>query len=168
MPKSSLIPAALAPIATEGAAAKTIGTQNMGRYDSTIPTAVDDGDATLLLTDAYGVQQTTGHTAGAVHGTDNQSTGQTNKELIATPGSGLSLYITDIVISCGAVAGNIKFVESTASSPVDKIEVMYFAINGGAVINFKTPLKLTANKNFGYTSATMTTHSVTATGYAAP
>ena len=156
------------PVFIEGSAAKASGLQVAGRYDATIPTAVDDGDATLLLTDAYGALQTTGHVAAAVQGTDNQSTAQTNKEIIAAPGAGLSLYITDIIVSNGATAGNIKFVESTASSPVDKVEVLYFAINGGAPLCFKTPLKLSANVNFGYTSVTVTTHSVLVLGYAAP
>ncbi len=156
------------PVAIESEVAKTSGLQAIGRYDATIPTAVSDGEAALLLTDAYGVQQTTGHVANAFKAADNQSSAQTNTELQATPGAGLSLYITDIIVSNGAVAGNIKFVESTASSPVDIVEILYFAINGGCVINFQTPLKLTANKNFGYTSVSCTTHSVTVSGYIAP
>ena len=155
-------------VAVEDSAAKTAGLQAMGRYDATIPTAVGDGDATLLLTDAYGAVQTTGHVANAFRAAQNQSSAQTNTELVATPGAGLSLYVTDIIISNGATAGNVKLVESTASSPVDILEVMYFAINGGCVINLQTPLKLTANKNLGYTSVACTTHSVTVAGYTAP
>jgi len=40
--------------AVSGAAAATDGPQVMGRYDSTKPSAVDDGDAVQLLTDSYG------------------------------------------------------------------------------------------------------------------
>lgn len=155
-------------VALEDSAAKTAGIQVMGRYDSTIPTAVGDGDSTLLLTDSYGALQTTGHVANAFRAAQNQSSAQTNTELQATPGAGLSLYITDIIISNGATEGNVKLVESTGSTPLDILEVMYFAINGGCVINFQTPLKLTANKNLGYTSVDCTTHSVTVSGYVAP
>lgn len=41
-------------LATEDAAAVLTGFQAMGRYDSTTPAAVDDGDAALFLTDEYG------------------------------------------------------------------------------------------------------------------
>lgn len=100
--------------------------------------------------------------------TDNQSSAQTNTALKAAPGSGLSLYITDIIISNGATAGNVKLVEDTAGTPADVVEVMYFAINGGAVIPLRAPIKLTANKNLGYTSVTCTTHSITVCGFTAP
>lgn len=101
-------------------------------------------------------------------GVDNQSSAQTNKELKAAPGAELSLYVTDIIISNGATVGNIKLVEDTGGSPVDIVEVMYFAINGGAVISLKIPIKITANKNLGYTSVDCTTHSITVRGYTAP
>jgi hypothetical protein len=100
--------------------------------------------------------------------TATYSSAQTNQELKATPGANLSLYITDIVVSNGATAGTVKFVESTASSPVTKLEVMYFAINGGATINLRTPIRCSANVNFGITSGTVTTHTVTISGFIAP
>jgi hypothetical protein len=101
-----------------------------------------------------------------VTATDNQSSAQTDTALLSAPGDNKSLFITDIVVSNGATAGNVKFVRNTASA-VDVIEVLYFAANGGAVINFQTPLKITENQDFGYTSASVTTHSVTVNGYVA-
>ena len=98
---------------------------------------------------------------------ENHTSAQTNNELVAAPGSGLSLYITDVIISNGAVAGNIKFLEDTGTPGVDKIEVLYFGINSGTNIRFKTPIKITAEKNFGFTSVSMTTHSITVNGYTA-
>lgn len=100
--------------------------------------------------------------------TADYSSAQTNTEIQAAPGASLSLYITDVVVSNGAVAGTVKFVESTAASPATKISPLYLAINGGAALHFKTPIKLTANKNFGITSVTSTTHSVTINGFTAP
>ena len=98
---------------------------------------------------------------------ENHTSAQTNNELVAAPGSGLSLYITDVIISNGAVAGNIKFLEDTGTPGADKIEVLYFGINSGTSIHFKTPIKITAEKNFGFTSVSMTTHSITVNGYTA-
>ena len=96
--------------------------------------------------------------------TDNQAAAQTDTELVAAPGAGLFLYVTDIIISNGATAGSVKLVEKTASS-TDIVELMYFAINGGCVINLATPIKLSENENLGYTSVSCTSHSITVVGY---
>ena len=136
--------------------------------DGTVPgTAVVENDRTNFISDIYGRQLVETSHPNFFDATDNQSSAQTDTELEATPGAGLSLYVTDLVISNGATAGSIKIVEDTASA-VDRIESMYFGINGGAAIHFKTPIKLTANKNLGYTSVSVTTHSVTVSGYIAP
>ncbi len=138
-------------------------------HDGTVPgTAVAENDRAHFISDQYGRQFVETMHPNSWDTSDNQSTAQTNNELKATPGAGLSLYITDIIISNGATAGNIKFVEDTGGSPVDKVEVMYFAINGGAAIHLTTPIRITANKNFGYTSVTVTTHSITICGFIAP
>jgi hypothetical protein len=73
-----------------------------------------------------------------------------------------------MIISNGATAGSVKIVEDTAGTPVDIIELMYFPINGGMSKRFATPIRVTANKDVGYTSVTSTTHSVTLSGYIAP
>ncbi len=98
----------------------------------------------------------------------DETAAQTDHALVATPGAGLSLYITDIIVSNGATAGTVKFEEDTATAKTQMHGTLYFAINGGCVINFKTPLRITANKDFGFTSATVTTHSITVLGYTAP
>lgn len=137
--------------------------------DGTAPgTAVAEADATRLKAGRDGVLLVNPTHPYLWSATDNQSSAQTNTALKAAPGANLSLYITDVIVSNGATAGNIKFVEDTGGTPVDKIEVIYLAANGGAVINFKTPIRITANKDFGYTSTTVTTHSVIVSGYIAP
>ena len=136
--------------------------------DGTVPgTAVAENDRANFITDIYGRQcvETVHPNFWSVAA--NYSEAQTAVEVKAAPGAGLSLYITDVICSNGATAGNMKFGEDTAAL-ADKIEVMYFAINGGAALHFRTPIKLTANKNFGLTSVTCTTHSVTICGYTAP
>jgi hypothetical protein len=99
---------------------------------------------------------------------ENYATAQTNNALKAAPGANLSLYITDIIISNGATAGTIKIVEDTAGTPVDKIGPLYLAANGGMSKRFATPIRITANKDVGFTSVTVTTHTVTLSGYIAP
>lgn len=99
---------------------------------------------------------------------ENNATAQTNNAIKAAPGASLSLYVTDIVISNGATAGTVKIVEDTAGTPVDIIGPLYLAINGGAAMHFETPLRITANKDIGYTSVTVTTHTVMVAGYTAP
>ncbi|MCJ7805917.1 hypothetical protein MUP46_04730 [Patescibacteria group bacterium] len=136
--------------------------------DGTAPgTAVAENDRANCITDLYGRQCVETVHPNFWSATANYAAAQTAVEIKAAPGAGLSLYITDVVCSNGATAGNMKFGEDTASL-VDKIEVMYFAVNGGAALHFRTPIKLTANKNFGLTSVTCTTHSVTICGYTAP
>lgn len=100
--------------------------------------------------------------------TGTYTVAQTNLELKAAPGASLSLYITDIVVSNGATAGTVKFVQSTASSPVDKISPLYLPINGFITMQFLTPIRITANTNFGITSVTCTTHSVILNGFIMP
>ena len=99
--------------------------------------------------------------------TAHYASAQTDTELVATPGAGLSLYITDILISNGPVAGNILLEEDTGSAKTAIIQKLYFGVNGGTGRNFQTPLKLTANKNLGITSVSCTNHSITVSGYTA-
>lgn len=136
--------------------------------DGTTPgTAVAETDRANAICDLYGrLLVDTSHPCfwSAIH---DFTEAQTAHEIKATPGAGLSLYLTDIVISNGATAGNVVLLEDTAAA-ANKTGTMYFAINGGAALHLKTPIKLTANKNLGITSVTCTTHSVTISGYTAP
>lgn len=99
--------------------------------------------------------------------TTNAATAQTNSVLKTAPGANLSLYITDIVISNGATAGSVRILENT-TTPVIKVNETYVAINGGATMHFRTPIRCSANVNLAFTSTTVTTHTVTVSGYTAP
>lgn len=91
---------------------------------------------------------------------------QTAQELQAAPSdSNLSYYITDVVVSNGATAGQVKIVEDTGGTPVDIIESLHLGINGGAVLCFKTPIKVSTGRNIGVTSVTADDFSVTISGY---
>ena len=93
------------------------------------------------------------------------ATAQTNATIKAAPGAGLSLYLTDIIISNGATAGNITLLDGSGGTVLIEI---YPAINGGCSTNLRTPIKLTANTLLAITSTSCTTHSITVCGFTAP
>jgi hypothetical protein len=88
----------------------------------------------------------------------NETSAQTNHAIIAAPGAGYRIVVTRLLVSNGATAGTITFVEDPSGTPVQVGPVWYLAING----NVPHPVywKLTTNKALGFTSATCTTHSV--------
>ncbi len=137
--------------------------------DGTDPTSVSaEDDRTGLISDRNRrLFVNTAH-PNLWSASENHSSAQTNNALQGAPGANLSLYITDIIISNGATAGNIKIVEDTSGTPVDRVEVMYFAANGGMSKRFATPIRIAANIDVGFTSVNCTTHSVTLSGYIAP
>jgi len=135
--------------------------------DGTVPgTAVDEADRAAFITDLYGRQYINDIHPNLWRYTADYSTVQTGAQLVAAPGAGLSLYLTDVIISNGATVGSIKIVEN--GTVTDIIENLRLAANGGAVINFRTPMRLTANVNLAVTSTTTDTFSVSVTGFTAP
>lgn len=95
----------------------------------------------------------------------NETAATAAKTLRAAPGAGLSLYITDVVISNGSAQAVINMVEDTTAAAVAISQNYYLIANGGFGTQFKTPKKLTANKAAGFTSTGATTHSVEIHGY---
>lgn len=137
--------------------------------DGTTPGSVSaEDDLTYLKSTLDGRLLVSNAHPFAWSATENNAAAQTNNELKAAPGASLSLYITDIIVSNGATAGSIRLVEDTAGTPAIVLQEMYLAINGGAHLKLQTPIRITANKNVGFTSTTVTTHSVTLLGYTAP
>lgn len=129
--------------------------------------SVSEGDVSYIRTDLNGrVLVNTAH-PNSWNNTDNQSSAQTNTALESAPGAGLSLYVTDVIFSADA-AQTIKLVEDTAGTPVDVLEVVYLAADSSVCMHFTTPIKLTANKDLGYTSSAGVAHSVLVSGYTAP
>jgi hypothetical protein len=128
--------------------------------DGTDPTAVSaEGDVAFLrLTKDRRLLVSRAHPRGTTYYADF-SAAQTDTQLVAAPASGLSIYVTDIVISNGATAGTVIIEEDTASAKTAKFK-LYPGINGGCALHFNQPIKLTAEKNLGVLSATVTTHSV--------
>jgi hypothetical protein len=149
-----------APVMIGGQAKETDGTDpGSVSGEDDVARCITDRNRRLLVNDRHPF---------AFRATLQHDTAQADHELVAAPGAGLSLYLTDVIVSNGATAGTCKIIEDTASAKTALIDVMYLAINGGAVLNLRTTMRLTANKNLGFTSATVTTHTVTVCGYTAP
>lgn len=134
--------------------------------DGTDPTAVSaEADVAALRTDMQRnliVNQT--HPR-FWHVSADYGAAQTNTSVKAAPGASLSLYITDLQISNGATAGNITLLDGSGGTVLYEL---YPAINGGAVLTLRSPIKLTANTALCITSTTVTTHSIFVSGYVAP
>lgn len=134
--------------------------------DGTVPgTAVAEGDRANFITDVYGRQFVETSHPNLWSASADYAAAQTNATVKAAPGAGLSLYITDIIISNGATAGNITLLDGSGGTV--KFE-LYAAITGGVAHSLRTPIKLTANTLLAITSTTVTTHSVTISGFTAP
>jgi len=89
----------------------------------------------------------------------------TNSALIATPGAGVSLYITDVMAAADTLA-SITFVENTAA-PTNRILNMRIPANDTVFLSLRNPIKCTANVNFGVTT-NVTNTSFLITGFIAP
>lgn len=153
-------------------AAVTLGTSKANllagvavAMDGTDPTAVSaEGDAAALRTDPNRLLLVNQTHPRFFHVSADYASAQTNASVKAAPGASLSLYITDISISNGATAGNITLLDGSGGTVLYEI---YPAINGGATLSLRNPIKLTANTALCVTSSTVTTHSVFVSGYIA-
>lgn len=135
-------------------------------FDGTAPgTASAENDRVNQVADVYGRQyvETTHPNYWSV--SNDYASAQTNTSLKGAPGAGLKLYITDVIISNGATAGNITLLDGSGGTV--KLE-LYPGVNGGLAHPFRTPIALTANTALCLTSTTVTTHSVTICGFTAP
>lgn len=153
-------------------AAVTLGTSKANliagvavAMDGTDPTAVSaEGDAAALRTDPNRLLLVNQTHPRFWHVSADYASAQTNASVKAAPGASLSLYVTDIQISNGATAGNITLLDGSGGTVLYEL---YPAINGGAVLSLRNPIKLTANTALVITSTTVTTHSVFVSGYIA-
>jgi hypothetical protein len=133
--------------------------------DGTDPSAVSaENDVNALRSDPNRILLVNQTHPRFFRASADYASAQTNTTVVAAPGASLSLYITDVIISNGATAGNITLLDGSGGTVLLEL---YPAINGGLTHSFRNPLKLTANTLLAITSTTVTTHSVTVTGYIA-
>lgn len=97
---------------------------------------------------------------------EDSSSALTDAVVKAAPGAGLSIYVTDIIVSTGAAAAfNIFFEEGST-----KVLGPYYleAIAGrGFAFQFKTPKKITANTALTVTTSAAIAHSIDVLGFIA-
>jgi hypothetical protein len=131
--------------------------------DGTAPqTAVAEADRVNAISDLVGRQYVATEHPRFWHVSADYASAQTNASVKVAPGASLAIYITDILISNGATAGNVTLLDGSGGTVL--VEV-YPGVNGGAVMNLKNPIKLTDNTALVITSTTVTTHSVTLSGF---
>jgi len=135
--------------------------------DGTDPTSVSaEGDRAEVRTDRNRrLLVNTAH-PNLWSNNNNYAAAQTDTQIQAAPGAGLSLYITDVAMSTDE-ACNIKLVRATAGSTTIW-GPFYFAANGGLIKHFSTPIRLPANENLGVTSSAAVNHTISVQGYTAP
>ena len=151
-------------VATLGSAIVAKGTQVAGLYDSTTPTAIDDGDAVTVLTDQYG-RLLTG--VNSQNFTSSVTVTSASPATVYAGTASRKMYITSLLVSASA-ACNITIYDD-AATPL--IRPVYLAANGGFAMTYppETPLVTTAvNQALVADSSTADAYSVTVTGYLAP
>lgn len=132
-----------------------------------LPTAVANNDRSDGVADLYGAQyvRTDHPSLWSYH--EDSSSALTDTEVKAAPGLGLSVYVTDIIVSLGAATAlNIFFEESTT-----KVLGPYYleGVSGrGVALSFKTPKKVTANTALTVTTSAAVAHSIDVLGFIAP
>ena len=96
------------------------------------------------------------------------ATSTTNSSLVAAPGAGLSLYITDLSVNSegNAAAGRVSLLDGLTSTG-EKFRFRLATREHAANERFRQPIKLTAATALGVTTD-VTTTSVFVSGYTAP
>jgi hypothetical protein len=147
------------PILIAGAAQDTDDTAPPNRVNA-------EADATRLATDRDGslYVRTHGPQVWSYH--SNGSSALTDASVHATPGAGLSLYVTDIIFSNGSTSAMNIFFEEGASTVLGPWYLE--AVSGRSIhIKFTTPKKITANTALTVTTSAAAAHSVDVTGFTA-
>jgi hypothetical protein len=139
-----------------------------GRADTTFQTAVSDGDRVDWLFDVYGVATVRDDHPNKWSYHENSSSALTDTSVQAAPGAGLSIYITDIILSCGgATAMSLIIEEGTTTTVVGPLYLE--AIAGRTVhIKFRTPKKAAANTAITVTTTGAVAHGLDILGFIAP
>src|SRR3990167_1488660 len=125
-----------------------------------------EADATRLATDRDGALfvRPYGPQVWSYH--ENSSSALTDASVHVLPGAGLSLYVTDIVVSTGAATAMNIFFEEGASTVLGPWYLEAVA-GRGLAIHFQTPKKITANTALTVTTSAAIAHSIDVTGFTA-
>ena len=69
---------------------------------------------------------------------------RSNYQILSTPGSGVSYYLTDLVLSPGSQAGSFTFTEAPLTVTTNVIDEIRVAANTMQSVGFKTPIVMSA------------------------
>lgn len=138
-----------------------------GRADTTFQAAVADADRVDALFDVYGQLRTRRDHVNNWSYHENSSSALTDAVVQAAPGVGLSLYVTDIIVSTGAATAFNLFFEEGVTTVLGPYYLEAIA-GRGLVISFATPKKITANTALTVTTSAAIAHAIDITGFIAP
>lgn len=125
-----------------------------------------ESDAARLATDFDGSLFVRPHGPQVWSYHSNGSTALTDATVHSSPGAGLSLYVTDIVVSSGAATAMNVFFEESSTTVLGPYYLEAVA-GRGLHIKFATPKKITAATALTVTTSAAIAHSVDVTGYTA-
>lgn len=125
-----------------------------------------ESDATRFATDRDGSLFVRPHGPQVWSYHVDGSSALTDTSVHAAPGAGLSLYVTDVMISLGAATALNVFFEEGASKVLGPWYLE--AVNGRSIhVRFATPKKITANTALTVTSSAAVAHAIDVTGFTA-
>lgn len=136
--------------------------------DDTAPPNVvaAEGRTTRLATDRDGVLFAHPHGPRVWSYHENSSSALTDTSVHAAPAAGLSLYVTDIIVSTGAATAFNIFFEEGASTVLGPYYLEAVA-GRGLAIHFMTPKKITAATALTVTTSAAIAHAIDVTGFTA-
>ncbi len=123
-----------------------------------------DADAVRLGADRNGILYVNTFHPRTWHVSAEQTTAVTDTTVKAAPGSGLSLYITDILLSCDG-ATDVLFEEGTSTQ---KFKHYSDGQGSGFTWHAQQPMKITGNTLFSVSSSIAVDISYTVSGFTAP
>jgi len=126
--------------------------------------AVDEGDMCRLKTTLEGRLLTSPFDTSPQTDNDNQTSAQTNTNIVNAPAAGNSLYICDIIVSVDG-AQTISFAEDGSGTPVLKVPVLNLAADQCINLHFTSPIMCSDGVNFAYTTTTTAQTSVMVNWY---
>jgi hypothetical protein len=147
------------PVLVAGSAQNTDDTAPPNRVSA-------ESDATRLATDLDGSLFVRPHGPQVWSYHSNGSSALTDASVHAAPGAGLSLYVTDIIVSTGAATAMNFFLKEGASTVFGPIYLEAVA-GRGFCHRFATPKKITANTALTITTSAAIAQSVDITGFTA-
>lgn len=125
-----------------------------------------ESDATRLATDLDGSLHVRTHGPQIWSYHENSSSALTDTQVHAAPAAGLSLYVTDIIVSTGAATALNFFLEEGASTVFGPIYLEAVA-GRGFCHRFVTPKKITAATALTITTSAAIAHAIDITGFVA-